>query len=87
MQRSADVCAQTLFQSSVADPDDFLTGSGSDFRISPNLDPDLNKFSAKFIREIFLADICSKSIVWIQKVKKQRFQKYLWLFHTPKKLI
>jgi hypothetical protein len=39
----------------------FLTGSGSDFWERP--DPDLNVFSAKFLMEMFLAEISSKMYI------------------------
>jgi hypothetical protein len=57
----------------------FLTGSGSDFQKRPdsNPDPDLNKFSAKFLLTNFLK-------VMTQKVKKQRFLKNLWRIHNKK---
>jgi hypothetical protein len=63
----------------------FLTGS--DFRKRPDPDPDLNKISANFLLEIFLAEICFKKYIINQKVKQHRFLKYFRLFHTRKKLI
>jgi hypothetical protein len=67
------------------------SGSGSDFSKRPFPDqvldpePDLNKFSAKFLLEIF-AEICSKRYFHDKKVKQQRFLKYLWFLNIPKKL-
>jgi hypothetical protein len=66
----------------------FLTGSGSDFRKRPDPDPDPNNFLDKFLQKIFFwRKYALKSTVMTQKVEKQRFLKYLWLLHTPKKLI
>jgi hypothetical protein len=71
-----------------------FAGSGSDFWKSPDpdpvpdTDPDMNKFSDKFRLEIFLAEICSKSIFMNQKVMQQRLLKYCTVFmaftHTKK---
>jgi hypothetical protein len=51
----------------------FLTGSGSDFRKRPDLDPvpdpDLNKFSVKFLLEICSRKFALKSVIMTQKVK------------------
>jgi hypothetical protein len=73
----------------------FLTGSGSGFWknldmesvLVPDLYPDLNIFSAKFLLEIFVWKYALKRIFINQKVKQQRFLKYLWLLLTPNKLI
>jgi hypothetical protein len=43
-------------------------------------DPDLNKFSTKFLLEIFWRKYALKSLFMNQKVKQQRFLKYLWFF-------
>jgi hypothetical protein len=54
-------------RSSVVDPDPqgsrTFAGSGSDFWKGPDPDPDLNKFSEKFLLEMFLAEICSKKFI------------------------
>jgi hypothetical protein len=75
----------TLMAISVADPDDFWPDPDP-FRKRPDLDPDpdLNKFSDKFLLEFVLRKYALKSIFLTQKVKKQRFLKYLWLLHTQK---
>jgi hypothetical protein len=60
----------------------FLTGSGSDFR------KHLIRFRIltliHFLSNFFLKFFGGN---WLQKVKKHRFPKYLWLLHTLKKLI
>jgi hypothetical protein len=63
-----------------------LTGSGSDFRKRLDPDPDHNKFSANFFLKFFLWKYALKSIFMNQKVKQQRFLKYLWLLNILKKL-
>jgi hypothetical protein len=67
----------------------FFTGSRSGLNFLKHLDPDLdlNKFSAKLLLKFFWQKYAQKIIVMTQKVRKQRFLKYVWLLHTPKKLI
>jgi hypothetical protein len=50
-------------------------------------DPYLYKFSDKLLQKFFLPKYALKSIFLNQKVKQRVILKYLWLLHTPKKLI
>jgi hypothetical protein len=51
---------------SVADPDNYLPVPDPAFKNDP--DPGQNKFSAKFFLDIFMAEMCSKSIFMSQKI-------------------
>jgi hypothetical protein len=64
---------------SVAAPDNF----------GPNPVPDLNRFSAKFLLELFLAEICFEKYMHEPSSQAAENPKvlYLWLLHTTKKLI
>jgi hypothetical protein len=60
----------------------FGFGSGSDFRLDPDTDPDLSKISGCFLLKMFfLAEICSK--MYIHEPKSI----YGFYTYLPKKLI
>jgi hypothetical protein len=59
----------------------FLTRSGHDFRKSPDPDSDLNKFSAKFLLEICLAEICPKKYSHDQNIE-ETYSQTIFSFYT-----
>jgi hypothetical protein len=76
-----------LWETSVMDPDDFRpdqTFENVRFRIRILT---LIKFRTSFFWKFFWPKYALKSIFMNQTVRQIRFLKYLWLLHTPKKLI
>jgi hypothetical protein len=57
----------------------FLTGYGSDFRKRPDPESYLKNFRSSFFWNFFCRKYALKSIFMNQKVKQQKFLRYLWL--------